>query len=53
MELVGEAVMEHNITTGNQGNSVVAIGVVTWGIVENRVNLQGDKVHNNIILCEV
>ncbi|KAL5018961.1 hypothetical protein ScPMuIL_004683 [Solemya velum] len=43
MELVGEAVMEHNITTGNQGNSVVAIGVVTWGIVENRVNLQGDK----------
>ncbi|KAL5018231.1 hypothetical protein ScPMuIL_003953 [Solemya velum] len=43
MEFVGEAVRDHILTAGNQDKNVVAIGVATWGIVANRVELDGDE----------
>lgn len=45
MEFVGEAVRDHILTAGNQDKNVVAIGVATWGIVANRVELDGDEVN--------
>ena len=36
MEFVGEAVKEHMLTAGRSEQQVVALGIATWGIVEER-----------------
>ena len=44
MEFVGEAVKEHMMTTGMSEQKVVALGIATWGIIDNREALIGDHV---------
>ena len=44
MEFVGEAVKEHTMTTGGSGQKIVALGIVTWGIVDNKENLMAEDV---------
>ena len=43
MEFVGDAVRDHRITSGKK-EDVVALGIATWGMVANRLNLDGDDV---------
>lgn len=42
MEFVGEAVRDHMLTTTEQ--QVVALGVATWGIIDNKDSLISDDV---------
>ena len=44
MEFVGEAVKEHMLTTGSSDGKVVALGIASWGIVDNRNQLMSDGV---------
>ena len=43
MELVGDAVKDHIITTGRK-NDVVVLGMAFWGCVANRQALDGEEV---------
>ncbi|ELU03473.1 hypothetical protein CAPTEDRAFT_215084 [Capitella teleta] len=42
MKFVGEAVHEHMLTTSDAESNVVALGIATWGIVDNRESLTAD-----------
>ncbi|ESO89164.1 hypothetical protein LOTGIDRAFT_229069 [Lottia gigantea] len=43
MEFVGEAVRDHIFSTGNpEQNRVVALGIATWGVINNRLALDGE-----------
>ena len=44
MKHVGEAVRDFGLTAKNQGQ-VIAIGIATWGIIQNRKNLVDEKVN--------
>ena len=44
MEFVGEAVKEHQLTAGRTEQQVVALGIASWGIVDNRNQLMSDGV---------
>ena len=50
MKLCGEAVHDYILAHGERDNSVVTIGVATWGIITNRKQLisgSGSKVSAN------
>ena len=44
MAFVGEAVRDHMLTTGESEQNVVALGIATWGIVDNKDNLEAGDV---------
>ena len=44
MEFVGEAVKDHMLTTGDSEQKVVALGIATWGIIDNRDSLMAEDV---------
>ena len=44
MAFVGEAVRDHMLTTGASEQNVVALGIATWGIVDNKESLEGEDV---------
>ena len=44
MEFVGEAVKDHMLTTGSSKQKVVALGIATWGIVDNKDALTDEDV---------
>ena len=45
MEFVGEAVKEYQLTQGVTEQPIVALGVATWGIIDNKESLTGEKVY--------
>ena len=49
MAFVGEAVRDHMLTTGASEQNVVALGIATWGIVDNKDNLEAEDV--SVIGC--
>ena len=36
MAFVGEAVREHTLATGASSSNMVALGIATWGIIDNK-----------------
>lgn len=45
MELVGEALHDHHLSTGNTDRSqCVALGIASWGVIANNVALDGEGV---------
>ena len=43
MAFVGEAVRDHMLTTGASEQNVVALGIATWGIVDNKDSLDSQE----------
>ncbi|XP_064619886.1 transient receptor potential cation channel subfamily M member-like 2 [Lineus longissimus] len=43
MKLVGEAVRENVMSSGGLNQKVVALGVATWGYIDNKEALEGDE----------
>ena len=39
MEFVGEAVRDYSLSSGTAEQKVVALGIATWGIIDNMDNL--------------
>ena len=44
MEFVGEAVRDYILATGSSGQNVVAIGIATWGVIDNNKALISSDV---------
>ncbi len=44
MEFVGEAVKDHMLSMGSSECNVVALGIATWGVIDNRKSLMGTEV---------
>ena len=44
MEFVGDAVQDYTLQTGSSDQEVVALGIATWGIVDNKRNLISEEV---------
>ncbi len=44
MEFVGDAVKDYTLQTGSSDQEVVALGIATWGIVDNKRNLISEEV---------
>ena len=44
MKFVGEAVRDHMLTSGTCEQPVVALGIATWGIVDNKEALISEDV---------
>lgn len=43
MQFVGEAVKEYQLSSGGSKGQVVALGIATWGIVDNKSALEGSN----------
>ena len=43
MEFVGDAVKDFQLQAGSTEQQVVALGIATWGIVDNRESLLSDS----------
>ena len=51
MQFVGEAVRDHQLTAGGvTGQPVVALGIATWGIVDNKQALISDGVRDRSLI---
>ena len=44
MEFVGEAAKDHALSGGTFDQQVVALGIATWGIVDNKESLESEDV---------
>ncbi|CAD5116686.1 DgyrCDS5550 [Dimorphilus gyrociliatus] len=45
MKFVGEAVREYTMSSANLENSIVALGIATWGIVDNKEALESRSLN--------
>ncbi len=58
MEFVGDAVKDFMLQSGSSDQHVVALGIATWGIVDNRESLISEEVamcslHLTSVTCRV
>ena len=53
MGFVGEAVKEYKTTLNASSQPIVALGIATWGIIDNKERLVGSSVRHKYFTREV